>query len=322
MRAGGDGAASALGGASGSVLIALSAASYSTAGLFTRVISTDLWTMLFFRGMFASVFLVLYLAYVYRGRSRDVLGQISWPTFAATAASTAAMICNLGAYRNTSVANVVVIYAMAPFVAATIAWIVLKEPFKRHTFIASIVSLVGVTIMVLGSVAGGGLLGDLLAFGMTFFMSCMMVAIRFGGKLDMIPSALFSSLLSMVVTAPLANMTSVPADDLVYLAVFGVTQLGLGLLFLTEGSRRISPPSVALIGSLDIPFAMLWVWLWFSEVPAVQTFWGGCIILVAVAWHMKKDFEPDGTLRDVDTQEASRDRECDTLGRPSLGPAA
>ena len=288
-----DRAASARGGASGGVLIVLSAASYSTAGLFTRVISTDLWTMLFFRGMFASLFLALYLAYIYRGRSREILGQISGPTFAATAASTAAMICNLGAYRNTSVANVVVIYAMAPFVAATIAWVVLKEPFKRHTLIASIVSLAGVTLIVLGSIAGGGLLGDLLAFAMTFFMSCMMVAIRFGAELDMIPSALFSSLLSMIVTAPLASITAVGADDFGYLAVFGVTQLGLGLLLLTEGSRRISPPAVALIGSLDIPFAMLWVWLWFAELPAVHTLWGGCIILLAVAWHMKRDFKLD-----------------------------
>lgn len=279
-------------GASGSVLIALSAVSFSTAGLFTRVISTDLWTMLFFRGLFASLFLALYLAYVYRGRSRDILTQIGWPTFAAMAASTASMICNLGAYRNTSVANVVVIYAMAPFVAAAIAWIVLKEPLKRHTLIASIVSLIGATIVVLGSIAGSGLLGDLLAFGMTFFMSCMVVAIRLGRKLDMIPLALLSSLLSMVVTAPLASVTTVPADDLGYLAVFGVAQLGLGLLFLTEGSRRISPPAVALVGSLDIPFAVLWVWLWFSEVPAVQTFWGGSIILLAIAWHMKRDAKP------------------------------
>ena len=288
-----DRATAAHGGASGSVLIALSAVSFSTAGLFTRVISTDLWTMLFFRGMFASLFLVLYLAYVYRGRSRDVLGQIGWPTFAAMAASTASMICNLGAYRNTSVANVVVIYAMAPFVAATISWMVLKEPFKRHTLIASIVSLTGATIVVLGSIVGGGLLGVLLAFGMTFCMSCMVVAIRFGKKLDMTPLALLSSLLSMTVTAPLASMTSVPAGDFGYLAVFGVTQLGLGLLLLTEGSRRISPPVVALIGSLDIPFAMLWVWLWFAELPAVHTLWGGCIILLAVAWHMKRDFKLD-----------------------------
>ena len=187
----------------------------------------------------------------------------------------------------------VVIYATARFVAATIAWVVLKEPFKRHTWIASTVSLAGVTAIVLGSIAGGGLRGDLLAFGMTFFMSCMIVAIRFGGELDMIPSALFSSLLCMAVTAPLATITSVPAGDLGYLAVFGVTQLGLGMLLLTEGSRRISPPAVALIGSLDIPFAMLWVWLWFAEVPAVQTLWGGCIILLVVAWHMKKDFEFD-----------------------------
>ena len=113
--------------------------------------------------------------------------------------------------------------------------------------IASIVSLAGVTLIVLGSIAGGGLLGDLLAFAMTFFMSCVMVAIRFGTELDMIPTALFSSLLSMIVTAPLASITAVGADDFGYLAVFGVTQLGLGLLLLTEGSRRISPPAVALI---------------------------------------------------------------------------
>jgi drug/metabolite transporter (DMT)-like permease len=273
----------------GSILIVFSAISYSTAGLFTRIISVDLWTMLFFRGLFASTFLFLYLAYVYRGRAKEVLKQISWPTLAVTLASTFAMICNLGAYRNTSVANVVVIYAMAPFVAAFIAWVVLREPFKKHTLIASIISLAGVTIMMAGSLVSGSLFGDFLALGMTFFMSCMMVAIRFGAKMDMIPAAFFSSLLSMIITAPLANVQGVPTVDLGYLAIFGVTQLGLGLLLLTEGSRRIPSPQVALIGSLDIPFAVLWVWLAFSEVPATNTVWGGSVILLAVVWHMKKD---------------------------------
>lgn len=39
-----------------------------------------------------------------------------------------------------------------------------------------------------------------------------------------------------------------------------------GTAFLTEGSRRIPAAQAALIGSLDIPFAILLVWLALSEV--------------------------------------------------------
>lgn len=246
--------------------------------------------MLCLRGLFASVFLLGYLLYVYRGRTKQILQQVSWPAAAATVASALAMICNLGAYRNTPVANVVVIYAMSPFIAAALAWLVLREPFPRHTLIASLVSLVGVIIMMGGSVVVGNLLGDLLAIGMTLFMTCMMVAIRYGAGMDMIPASLMSAVASMVITLPFAHIAGVGTTDWVYLAVFGVTQLGLGLLFLTEGSRRIPAAQVALIGSLDIPFAIFLVWLAFSEVPPPLTVIGGSIILVTVFAHMQYDY--------------------------------
>lgn len=274
----------------GGVLIVLSAVSYSTAGFFTRIISTDLWTMLCLRGLFASAFLLIYLLYMYRGRTREILKQVSWPAAVATVASALAMICNLGAYRNTAVANVVVIYAMSPFIAATLAWLVLREPFPRHTLIASLVSLVGVVIMMGGSVVVGNLLGDFLAIGMTFFMACMMVAIRYGAAMDMIPASFMSAVASMIITLPFAHIADVSGTDWAYLAAFGVTQLGLGLLFLTEGSRRIPAAQVALIGSLDIPFAILLVWLAFSEVPMPLTVVGGSIILITVFAHMQYDY--------------------------------
>jgi drug/metabolite transporter (DMT)-like permease len=255
----------------GGVLIVLSAISYSTAGFFTRIISTDLWTMLCLRGFFASAFLLIYLLYMYRGRTKEIWKQVSWPAAAATVASALAMICNLGAYRNTAVANVVVIYAMSPFIAAALAWLLLREPFPRRTLIASLVSLVGVVIMMGGSVVVGHLLGDFLAIGMTLFMSCMMVAIRYGAAMDMIPASFMSAVASMIITLPFAHIANVSGTDWTYLAAFGVTQLGLGLLFLTEGSRRIPAAQVALIGSLDIPFAILLVWLAFSEVSPPLT---------------------------------------------------
>jgi drug/metabolite transporter (DMT)-like permease len=274
----------------GSVLILLSAISYSTAGFFTRTISTDLWTMLCLRGLFASAFLLIYLLYVYRGLTKEIFRQVSWPAASATAASALAMICNLGAYRNTTVANVVVIYAMSPFIAAALAWLVLREPFARHSVIASLVSLVGVIIMMWGSVVVGNLLGDFLAIGMTIFMTCMMVAIRYGAAMDMIPASFMSAVASMIITLPFAHIAGIGSMDWAYLAAFGVTQLGLGLLFLTEGSRRIPAAQAALIGSLDIPFAILLVWLAFSEVPPPLTVIGGGIILITVFAHMQYEY--------------------------------
>ncbi len=275
----------------GCFFIIISAISYSTAGLFTRIISTDISTMLCLRGFFAAAFLFLYLIISYRGRISTVIKMISLPAVIATVASALAMICNLTAYRNTAVANVVVIYSAAPFVSAALAWMVLRETFPRRTLVASLVALVGVAIMMGGSVVTGHLYGDVSAFAMTLFMSAMMVAIRSGAAIDMIPSAFLSAVASALLTAPFASVTSVSSTDLGYLAIFGVLQLGLGLLFLTEGSRRIPAAQAALIGSLDIPFAILWVWIAFSEIPPPLTIAGGGVVLVAVAAYMQYSFK-------------------------------
>ena len=41
----------------GTVLLAASAVAYSTAGFFTRLITVDAWTLLFWRGVFAGLFI-------------------------------------------------------------------------------------------------------------------------------------------------------------------------------------------------------------------------------------------------------------------------
>ena len=284
----------------GCFYVASSAICYSSAGFFTRLISTDVWTLLCVRGVFASIFLLLYLLIVYRGRVDGILATISWPATIAMLASAIAMIFNLNAYRNTAVANVVVIYAVAPFIAAGLAWLAMREPFPRHTVFASLIAFVGVLIMTWGSFVVGNLFGDVLALGMTFFMAVMMVAIRMGAKIDMVPAAFMSAFMSIVLTMPFADFSSVRQPDLTYMAIFGVVQLGLGLLFLTEGTRRIPASQAALIGSLDVPLAAFWVWLAFAEVPPVTTIIGGSIVLLAVFGHMQQSYAAAAELKEVE----------------------
>lgn len=56
--------------------------------------------------------------------------------------------------------------------------------------------------------------------------------------------------------------------NFVYLMLFGMAQFGLGLLLLALGTRLISATRSALIGSLELPLAPVWVWLAFGATPS------------------------------------------------------
>ena len=101
---------------------AASAFAFSTAGFFTRLIDTDVWTMLFWRGLFGGLFIAGYIVW------RDGAGQslafrrIGRAGLVAAGCSTAATICFVNALRETTVADVLVINATAPFMTAAMAW--------------------------------------------------------------------------------------------------------------------------------------------------------------------------------------------------------
>lgn len=81
--------------------------------------------------------------------------------------------------------------------------------------------------------------------------------------------------------APLANST-VHARALVWLALLGGVQLGLGLIFFTIGARLISAAETALISMLEVVLGPLWVWIGLRERPDMATVAGGVIVLLAV----------------------------------------
>lgn len=130
--------------------------------------------------------------------------------------------------------------------------------------------------------------GDLLAWAMTGLMALMIIATRRSAGASGLPIAAISSLASILFAAALAHPTHLHPVQLGELALFGITQLGLGLLLLTAGSKHLSASRVALIGGLDVPLAPIWVWLAFSEVPSASTIAGGLVVIVAVALNTRK----------------------------------
>ena len=266
----------------GVTLVVLSAFAFSTAGFFTRLIDTDVWTMLFWRGLFGGLFIAGYI--VWRERAGSVLAfqRIGRAGLVAAGCSTAATICFVKALRETSVADVLVINATAPFMTAGLAWAWTGARERWTTLAASLVALLGVVVTVGAALSTGHLFGNFLALLMTILISAMMVVIRRYRGVSMLPAAALSAFLCALVVWPWAEPAGVTGWNFFYLALFGTTQFGLGLLLLTTGTRLISATRSALIGALETPLAPALVWLAFAEVPPLATCLGGAIVLAAV----------------------------------------
>jgi drug/metabolite transporter (DMT)-like permease len=266
----------------GTLLLVASAAAYSSAGFFTRLIPVDSWTLLFWRGVFAGVFLSVMVAIQERGRIVPAIRAMGWEGAVVAVCSALATVCFLTAMRLTAVADVMVIDAAIPFFTAGLAWAIIGERESRWTLAATLAAFLGMAIMAGPAMMAGHALGDALAFAMAILMAMVIVLIRRKKNVNMLPAVCASAFLCALIVMPFASPLQVDSKSFGLLALFGVSQFGMGLLLLAWGTPLVSATRGALIGVLQTPLATLWVWLAFAEQPATLTLIGGAIVLAAV----------------------------------------
>ena len=270
----------------GVVLVAASALAWSLAPWFTRTIEADIWTVQFWRAVWAGLFILAYVHVRKVDGGLAGIARLGKPGWAAAVIGAASTMCFLAAFRHTVAANVVLMYATAPFVAAGLAWLMMREAPGRVTLLASVGALAGAAVMVGGSLGSVNLTGDILAMAMTVGMALMTVMGRKHRALPMVIAMAFASLLIVPVAWPLTDPLSLSARDFWLLILFGAVQ-AVAITLLTEGTRLIPAAQVPLIGALEIPFAVFWIWLAFAEGPPLSTFAGGTVILAAVLWYLR-----------------------------------
>ena len=91
--------------------------------------------------------------------------------------------------------------------------------------------------------------------------------------------------LTFLIFVPFGHTRAMPTTDWSVLAGFGFTNFTLALFCFLAGARHLAAAEAALIGTLDVVLAPLWVWVGFGERPAAATFLGGGMIFAVVLWH-------------------------------------
>ena len=273
----------------GMLLVTGAALAWSTAGFFTRVVETDLWTMLVWRGGLGAVALFLFLRLRDGPRCWQVLRRADGPFWIAAILSALAMVVFIAALNNTTVAKVSLIYAAVPFAAAVLAFLLMGEKPSPAALIASAIAALGIAIMVAPSFVtgtGGGfddnILGDGLALLMTLLMALITVYLRRYPGLPMVAIGAVACLLTALMALPFATPLSVAPQDIFWLVLFGPITSGIGFVLYAKGAQILASSEAALLGAVETPLGPLWVWWLFNEVPDKATLLGGSLIFVTL----------------------------------------
>jgi len=270
----------------GALLVATSSIAWSSAGPIVRLVATDPWTTLFWRSIFACLSLLVYIAW---RDKRGIVGAfrgIGWIGLLLAACFATSMTCYILALARTTVANVLIFHAASPFIAAAFAWLLLGERVRPSGIAAIVATLCGIAIMVSNAVETGQLAGDLLSAVMGLGFAATIVLARHRRDLPMTPATCLATGITAIVAYPLADHPfAASSTDLALLAVFGIGQMGLGLVLFMAGVRLVPAADAGLISILESVLGPFWVWAAFGEEPGIRALIGGAIVLIAVILH-------------------------------------
>lgn len=278
----------------GTAYVLAATIAWSLSGTFTRLLTVDVMTAIMLRSLFGGLFLLVPFVAQNRGASGGKLLRIGWPGLALTAAQVVCQASTVGAFYRTSIANVAVIYATAPFMAAGLAYALIGERMAWRTVVACFVSFGGVLVIVSNGFGNGHLAGDLTALLMTATFALIIVIPRAYPGTETMPATLLSAAVTVLVFAPFAHPARAGTSDWYTLAAFGFNNFTVAMYLFLAGSRRISAAQAALIGTLEIVLSPVWAWVVFGEHPGLPTVIGGGMIMLVVVWHTWRDLAIEG----------------------------
>lgn len=267
----------------GAILVLGAALCWSSGGLIARHIEADVWTQAAGRGFFAFATLLLFLL-VRDGRNTWALFKaLGVPGIVVACCFASASLSFVIALKHATVALILVIQATAPFIAAIIAWLWMREPPGWVRSLAMLVALFGVWQMVSGGESGGDALGIALSCVIAVAIGIATVTVRRYHAIRMTPAMCLATAIIMVVGLVMREPLPVAVNDVGLLFLFGAIQLAIGLIWFSTGARLIPAGEAALLGLLECVLGPLWVWLFLDEDPGTQALIGGALTLAAVA---------------------------------------
>jgi drug/metabolite transporter (DMT)-like permease len=257
---------------------------WSTAGVGTRFLEhAEGFEIAFWRCLFCAIFVAAVLVAQHRG---EWLGRIAAGGFTVWLSGVmwaTMFVAFMVALSHATVANVLLVLAAAPLLAALLGWLVLREPVPARTWLSIGIAAAGMVWMVREGLSTDGITGMAIAFAVPVAAALNIVVLkRAHEQVDLVPAVLLGALMAMAFSLPFAWPLSASGSDLALLAALGVFQLGLPCMLMVGATRHLAPHEIGLLCLLEVVLGPLWVWVGVGEAPTASTLQGGALVIAAL----------------------------------------
>jgi len=266
----------------GIALTALAALSWSTAGLFPRIVSTDVYTTLFWRSLLGGLSVLAAQALLNKRHDLAGLWRLTAPEWWMALASSGAMVCFIAAFFFAPVADVVFIYSAFPIITLLLSAALLHTVVRPIDVLCTATVVLGMGLIVWGQSSLHSLMGAALSLAATLLFALITIGIKRYPQAEMVKVTYAGAFGAALAMAPFATFHGTSAHDLAWLWLYGVLNVGVGFGLYLLGVRRIKAVLASLVCMLEIPLAPLWVYVLFGEAVARQSLIGGAVIVLAV----------------------------------------
>jgi drug/metabolite transporter (DMT)-like permease len=275
----------------GAVFVFVAALSWSTAGIFPRLVQADLPTTLFFRSLSGAISLFFINLVLSKPDSLRACVSLSKSELGYAVICTAAMCFYIAAFYYTSIANVSFMYGTMPILTLALGVLFLKHKMELREVFCCILVAIGVAMLIGGQLQTVSFIGLLLSFVMTLLFSIMTLYLKHFPNGNMLKASYMGLVALMLLLWPWVEFSQTSNRDILILSIYGLVNMGIGGACYIFGVKRISAIMAALISLVEVPLAPIWAYLLFQESIGASSLLGGLLILASVVyylWHKSK----------------------------------
>ena len=253
-------------------------------GILVKLANSDSFTILFWRGLFLTLSILVILLISYRSNALNQIKSIGKEGLLIGCLTGFGGATFILAIHYTTLAKTLVIISAAPLMVALVSFILLNEKPKLLTWLAMLIVFTGIYIVMSGDTSGLNLKGSLLALASVTSGGFSFTLLRKYKEVNMVPAMAINGLFITLVGLFFADSLTLSSQAMTYIVISSVL-VAISFSLITIAPRFIPAPEVAIFFPMGTVIGTVLAWLVLKEELSNNAVFGGVIVILTLFIH-------------------------------------
>ena len=253
-------------------------------GILVKLANSDSFTILFWRGLFLTLSILLILFISYRSDALNQIKGIGKEGLLIGCLTGFGGATFILAIHFTTLAKTLVIISAAPLMVALVSFILLKEKPKLFTWLAMLIVFTGIYIVMSGDTSDLNLKGSLLALASVTSGGFSFTLLRKYKEVNMVPAMAINGLFITTVGLLFAESLVLTSQAMTFIVISSIL-VAISFTLITIAPQYIPAPEVAIFFPMGTVIGTLLAWLILKEELSNNAIFGGVVVILTLFIH-------------------------------------